>query len=83
MSLSRIEVENLIRLVWNTEEQELNCEQCLSLVAEFAEQELHGLKTAEALTVVEQHLSVCAECREEYEMLLRTLREMGDGMEDV
>jgi hypothetical protein len=63
----------LIRLVGLTRDVELNCEQCISLVAEFADQALADRSIPEGLKVVEHHLDVCLECREEYEALREAL----------
>jgi len=79
MPLSRKEIESLMRLVGLTHDVEINCEQCLALVAEFAEGELAGKSLPEGLKSVEQHLSICSECREEYEALRRTLDELNGG----
>ena len=76
MPLSRKEIDGLLRLVGLTEDAELNCDQCHSLVAEFAEQQLQGKTIHEGLQAVQQHLAVCGECREEYEALRATLVEM-------
>ena len=73
MSLSKDEISQLLTLIGQTEEYELNCEQCLALVAEFAETALSGKTVPAGLQAVEQHLAVCGECREEYEALRRTL----------
>ncbi|MEE8254424.1 MAG: hypothetical protein V3S58_02325 [Nitrosomonadaceae bacterium] len=78
MSLSKKEIDGLIRLISLTKDKEINCKQCLSLVAEFAEQELKGKSVPEALKAVEHHLSVCTECHEEYAFLQSALRKM-DG----
>lgn len=74
MPLSKKEIDELLRLVGLTRDHEINCEECLSLVAEFAELQLAGRPIAEALKAVEHHLSICAECREEYEALERALK---------
>lgn len=76
MPLSNKELAGLLRLVGLTHDKEINCEQCLALVAEFAEHELSGKSVPEGLKMVEQHLSVCSECREEYEALQRALGEL-------
>lgn len=67
-----------MRLVGLTKDREINCEQCLALVAEFAEQELTGKSISEGLKAVEHHLEICAECREEYQTLQKALQNM-DG----
>lgn len=80
MPLSKHEIDNLLRLIAETGDVEINCEQCLALVAEFAEQNLAGLSIDDGLKAVAQHLAVCEECREEYEALKRTLEGFeGDG----
>ncbi len=82
MPLSKKEIDELLRLVSLTEDNELNCDQCLSLVAEFAEQQLHGKTLHDGLQAVQQHLSVCGECREEYEALRVTLVELDRGHDE-
>jgi uncharacterized protein with PIN domain len=78
MPLSKKNLEVLMRLVGLTRDSEINCEQCLAQVAEFAERQLQGKTISESLKTVEHHLSICAECREEYEALERALQDM-DG----
>jgi uncharacterized protein with PIN domain len=78
MPLSKKELEDLVRIVGLTRETELHCQQCLNRVAEFAETQLEGKSIPESLKAVEQHLSICGECRDEYEALERALKEM-DG----
>lgn len=78
MSLSKNQIDELIRLIGLTSEEEINCEQCLYLVAEFAEQELKGRSVPDALKVVEHHLSICAECYEEYTLLHDVSRNIDD-----
>lgn len=76
MSLSEKEIKGLMRLIGLTKDEEINCEQCLFLVAEFAEQNLAGRSVPEALKAVVQHLSICPECKEEYEYLQLALKNM-------
>jgi hypothetical protein len=76
MSLSKEEIDNLMRLVGLTKDDEINCEGCLALVAEFAERELAGGSIPVSLEAVEHHLSLCSECHEEYEALLQALKGM-------
>lgn len=76
MPLSKNEIDALLRLVGLTQDEEINCEQCLASVAEFAEQQLSGKSIPEGLQSVAQHLSICGECREEYEALQRALEDM-------
>ncbi len=77
MPLSNEEVDALLRVVRLTRDDEIDCDECVSRVAEFAEQELAGRTVSEGLEAVEHHLSICEECREEYEALRRALGEIG------
>ena len=76
MSLSKEEVDELMRQIGLTREDEIDCERCLALVAEFAERELAGRSVPASLEAVAHHLSICSECCEEYEALLRALKDM-------
>ncbi len=53
MSLSKKEIDGLMRQIGLTKDEEINCEQCLLLVSEFAEQELKGKSIPDALKAVE------------------------------
>lgn len=79
MPLSKTELEALMRLVGLTKDEATNCEQCLALVADFAEQKLAGTSIPEGLHALGQHLSVGAECREEYEALVRAVNRSRHG----
>ena len=78
MSLSKQEIAELLRLIGLTRDEEIDCERCLARVAEFAERELAGRSVPAGLEAVAHHLSVCAECCEEYQALLQALKAM-DG----
>lgn len=78
MKLSQKEIEALMRLIDLTRDDEINCDQCLSLVAEFAERKLEGRSVSDSLKAVEHHLSVCSECSDEYEILQKVLKGMDE-----
>ncbi|MAT72786.1 MAG: hypothetical protein CMJ58_25175 [Planctomycetaceae bacterium] len=82
MPLSPTELAKLLELLAQTQNHELNCEQCLALVAEFAESQLAGQSVAANLQAVQQHLAVCGECREEYEALREALISMRENGPD-
>lgn len=75
MPLSKTEIDALLRLVGLTRDDEANCDQCLALLAEFAELQLAGKSVPAGLEAIEHHLAVCVECREEYEALGRALED--------
>ena len=78
MPLARQETENLLRLIGVTQEHEINCDELLGQVNQFAEGQLQGEPISDELRTVQQHLAVCGECREEYELLLEALRDVND-----
>jgi hypothetical protein len=78
MSLSKQEIDGLLRLIGLTRDDEIDCERCLAQVAEFAERELAGRSIAAGQEAVAHHLLTCKECCEEYEALLQALQAM-DG----
>jgi len=75
MALSQKETDELLRLVRLTKDEEIDCDECLSHVAELAEKVLAGRSVSAVLHAVQHHLTVCAECREEYEALQRALED--------
>ena len=74
MALTPREIDELIKAVAMTRPEELTCDECLKLLAEFAERALEGKSIPDGLRAIEHHLDICGECREEYEALLETLR---------
>ncbi len=78
MDLTPKQTEKLLNTLQQTREDEINCNECLDRVAEFAEGQLKGATLSKALQAVEHHLAICVECREEYESLLAALKAMGD-----
>jgi uncharacterized protein with PIN domain len=57
-----------------TNEQELSCDECAARLDHFVERALAGDDVEQLLPMVQHHLMVCGECREEYESLLRIVR---------
>ena len=72
--LTTEQVGNLVKMLDLTQEREFTCGECLMHAGEFAEAKLAGLPLHEALTLVEQHLALCPECREECEALKEILK---------
>ncbi len=68
----------LIREIAEVREEEIGCDECFEQVDRFIEMELSGLDAAQAMPLVQDHLEICGECREEYEALLMALRATGE-----
>jgi hypothetical protein len=63
----------VLREIAETREVEIGCDECFEQVDRFVEMKLSGLNTAEAMPLVQEHLEICGECREEFEALLLAL----------
>ena len=74
MVLSREQIDTLIKTVSLTRSNELTCDECLKDLAVFAESSLAGKSIPEMLQAIEHHLTVCEECKEEYQALLTALK---------
>jgi hypothetical protein len=72
--LKRGNVVKLVRLLAETREIEIGCDQCFEQLDSFAETELSGLDASAAMPLVGEHLDKCADCRSTLEALLRALR---------
>ena len=72
--LKRNDVVKLVRVVAETREIEIGCDECFERLDGFAETELSGVDASAAMPSVRDHLDKCVDCRSEYEALLRALR---------
>ena len=77
MNISEEQIQALLKMLTLTKDEELNCDECLSSMAEFAENELAGKSVTEGLASIDAHLQLCGECREEYESLKSALQQGG------
>ena len=53
----------------HTQDVELSCDEVLALLDQFAEAYLRGEDVARLLPLVQHHLDMCEDCREEYKVL--------------
>ena len=74
MILKRGDVVKLVRVVAETREAEMGCDECFERLDVFAETELSGVEASAAMPLVGDHLDKCADCRSKFEALLRALR---------
>ena len=68
------DVVKLVRVVAETRETEIGCDECFERLDGFAETELSGAGASAAMPLVGDHLDKCADCRGEFEALLAALR---------
>jgi hypothetical protein len=73
MVLTPSDLRLLVQATLVTRQDEIGCDTCLDRVAAYAESQLAGLPTPEALRLVERHLAICSECQEEFSALAAAL----------
>ena len=67
------DIQMLIRMVENTQEVEFSCEEVYNILDQYTELVFRGEDTADLMPLVEHHIEICPDCREEFEALLRIL----------
>ncbi len=67
-------VVKLVRVVAETREVEIGCDECFERLDSFAEAELSGVEATVAMPLVGDHLDKCEDCRGTFEALLTALR---------
>lgn len=72
--MKRSDVAKLVRIVAETHEVEIGCDECFEWLDSFAEMELSGVEASAAMPLVRDHLDKCADCRSKFEALLTALR---------
>ena len=72
--LKRDDIVKLVRVVAETHETEIGCDECFERLDIFAETELSGMDASAAMPLVGDHLDKCADCRSKFEALLSALR---------
>ncbi len=72
--LKRDDVVKLVRVVAETREIEIGCEECFEQLDSFAEAELSRVDTSAAMPLVRDHLDMCADCHSTFEALRTAVR---------
>jgi len=66
-----------VRTIASTQPHEITCDECMAQMDRYAELHLEGERPADSLPLVHAHLSICRDCREEYDGLLAALSAFG------
>jgi len=72
--LKRGDVVKLVRVVAETREVEIGCDECFERLDSFAELALSGVEATVAMPLVGDHLNKCEDCRSKLEALLSAFR---------
>jgi hypothetical protein len=65
--------KQMLNAVQQTEEVEYSCDDVYRLMDEYVELVRRGEDTSKLMPLVEHHLKMCGDCREEVEALLRMM----------
>ena len=63
-----------VKEIAEVREVEIGCDECFEQLDRFVEMKLSGLDAAQAMPLVQEHLEICGECREEFAALLAALQ---------
>ncbi len=72
--LKRGDVVKLVRVVAETRETEIGCDECFEQLGSFAELGLSGVEASSVMSLVGDHLDKCQDCYSKFEALLMALR---------
>ena len=65
--------ENLLRKLAMTDEQDFSCDDVHEVLDQFNEMKMRGEDVAQLMPLVQKHLDLCPDCREEHEVLIKAL----------
>lgn len=68
------EYQMLIEMVEKTQEIEFSCEDVYRLLDQYTEMMYRGENVDQLMPLVEHHIEICPDCREEFEALLHILK---------
>jgi hypothetical protein len=67
-------VKKLMEMLDGTREVELTCDEVLAVLDQIAELAVQGENVAHLMQLVQHHLEMCSDCREEYNVLVSILQ---------
>ena len=62
-------MQKVMGMLSNTRDVELTCDEVFALLDQFAELAARGEDVAQLMPLIQQHLDMCEDCREEYKVL--------------
>lgn len=62
-------MQKMMAMLSNTQEVELTCDDVFALLDQFTELAAQGEDVRKLMPLVQQHLDMCEDCREEYRVL--------------
>ena len=68
------QVQKLFKSISSAVPDQLDCDGCFELSAQFADAEINGQELSDVLKAVQVHMSQCPCCAYEYQSLLEAVR---------
>lgn len=62
-------MQKMMAMLSNTQDVELTCDDVFAVLDQFAELAARGENVAQLMPLIQQHLDMCEDCREEYKVL--------------
>ncbi len=75
MAMTSDQAKKMLRMIEKTQDEELSCDEVFELLAVYAEKAARGEDVGDLFPLVEHHLEMCPDCREEYEAVMRILEQ--------
>jgi len=66
---SSARMQKMLAMLSNTQDVELTCDEVFALLDQFTELAAQGEDVRQLMPLVQQHLDMCEDCREEYRVL--------------
>jgi hypothetical protein len=68
-----IVVESILYKLTITDEQEISCDEVHELIDQFSELKVEGEDVATLMPLMQKHLDLCPDCREEHDVLMKAI----------
>ena len=62
-------MQKMMAMLSNTQDVELTCDDVFAVLDQFAELAAQGEDVSKLMPLIQQHLDMCEDCREEYKVL--------------
>jgi hypothetical protein len=72
--LRRGDLSTLVKIIAETRETEIGCDECFEQMDHFVEAKLSGMGATAVMPLVGDHLGKCVDCRSTFEALLTAVR---------
>ena len=75
LRIDKDKFQQMLKVIEQTRPDELSCDEIANLLCQFSEVVQAGGNAASLMPLIEHHLQICPDCREEFEALMRVLNQ--------